>query len=97
MLFNKKAKKETITDLDNELENLTIAMMTMDKSSDAYAKTVDQYVKLKEVKSKYENKTINPEVILTTAANIAGILLILNYEKAGAVTSKAISFIRGRG
>lgn len=48
-----------------------------------------------------ENKAkawrISPDTIAVVAGNLAGILLILNFEKLGNVTSKALGFVlKGR-
>lgn len=37
--------------------------------------------------------SIKPEVLVNAAAHMAGILLILQYERVHVVTSKALSFI----
>jgi hypothetical protein len=35
----------------------------------------------------------SPDAVVTAAASVVGILLVLHYEKLGVVTSKALSFI----
>lgn len=39
------------------------------------------------------NMQLDPNVLLGIAGNLAGILLILNYEKLGIITSKAVQFV----
>lgn len=40
---------------------------------------------------------VSPDTLLLVGANILGLILILNYEKMGIVTSKALNFVlRGR-
>lgn len=55
-------------------------------------KSLEEYDKL----SKH-NWKINPDTALVVAGNLAGILLILNFEKLDIVRSKAIGFVlKGR-
>lgn len=94
MLFKKK--NTLITDLDKELEQIYSDMSTMDRGTESYQRMVDQYSKLMDVKEKHERRRISPEVLVATAGQIAMILLVLHYEKADVITSKAMSFVKGR-
>ena len=53
---------------------------------------LEEYNKLSDVKWKF-----NPDTLLTVAANLFGILLILNFEKMDIIRSKALGFVvKGR-
>lgn len=55
-------------------------------------KTLVEYDKIAE-----DKKKISPDTALVVAGNLAGILLILNFEKLDIVRSKAMSFVlKGR-
>jgi hypothetical protein len=43
-----------------------------------------------------DKKKISPDTLVMGAIQILGILLVLNYEQAHVVTSKAFGMIRGR-
>lgn len=52
--------------------------------------------KLKGDQDKHAN-SLSKDTLAVIAGNIAGILLILNFERAGVLTSKAVSFVlKGR-
>lgn len=40
------------------------------------------------------SQKVSPDVLATVGGNLAGILLILNYERVGIVTSKALGFVQ---
>lgn len=61
---------------------------------DEYAKMVEQLDKLHQIKS-YNKDTnrVSKDALVAAVANILGIGMILGYEKAHVVTSKALSFV----
>jgi hypothetical protein len=77
--------EKTILDLLEEVNS------TQDKTSDEYAKMVDQAAKLYELRQK---SRISPEALVTVASNLAGILLVMNHERAHVIASKAFSFVK---
>jgi len=81
-----------------EKENLDIAIdLLISRMSvadpDETARLVDQVSKLVKCKEALTPKPISRDTILLVAGNLVGILLILNYEKAGVVTSRALNFV----
>lgn len=74
-----------ITTLLAEMEKIE------DKSTDAYAKLVDQMSKLYKLR---EETSVSKDTWATIAANIAGILLILNFERAGVIATKSLGLVR---
>lgn len=107
-----KEMKETILErMEIEQERQSTLRATMATSTDeqeiAKAKELfDESVKHWEVLAtslqEYDklNKSewkVSPDTLLVVAGNLLGILLILTYEKADFITSKAINFIlKGR-
>jgi hypothetical protein len=84
-----------------EIELLAGKLQREEVGSAKYTALLDQMDRIiaiderlnKVEKSKLEKVLENP-ALLGAMANLAGILLILNYERASIVTSRAISFIR---
>lgn len=61
--------------------------------TDEYDRKVDQITKLYDMKKRSASDAVSKDVIWTVCGNLAGILMILNYERAHVVTSKAIGFV----
>jgi len=81
------------TELQNAIDRLLGDMKTTDTDSKEYANLVDQVVKLHALKEAEKPQSMSLDAKATIFANLTGILLILNHERAGIVTSKALSFI----
>lgn len=79
---------------DKEIDHILNEMRSMDVGSEEYKAASGNLKLLMEVKK--ENNFISNEALLMAATNIGGILLILNFERMGVITSKAISLI-GKG
>lgn len=78
--------------LDEEITRLT---ESLNKISDPeeYAKTVDNIRLLCEAREKKDPASISTEMLIGVAANLLGLLVILNFERTGVVTSKALGFL----
>lgn len=93
-MFNLKFKKTQPTDLENEIARLFEELKKIDKIDDPmYDKVSDQIAKLYKLKEVDSKKLVSPDAMVGAATNLAGILLILNYEHAHVMTSKAVSFV----
>lgn len=96
MLLLKRNKKDK-DDLDEEIARCIEQISKLDLSSEKYAVAAENLKKLFEAKSLRTKWTISPDTILAVGANLVGILLILNYERVGIVTTKALTFLpKGR-
>ena len=92
-MFIKKKVHEP-TPLDEAIANILSEMQGVNADDKEYAAMADQLVKLMKLKKEIEPSWhVSPDVLIAAGANILGILLILNYEKLGIVTSKALSFV----
>ena len=94
-----KITKDKRSKLEKEIDEAIDVMSVLTKWSDEYRIMADNLEKLMKAQS-YDAKrqVIKIETLLTIGGNLAGILLILNYEKLDIVTSKAIGFVlKGRG
>jgi hypothetical protein len=61
--------------------------------TDDYDRKVDQIAKLYDLKKHSASDKVSKDTLATVCANLAGILLILNYERMHVVTSKAVGFV----
>lgn len=77
--------------LDAEIHNLLLAMDGEDKDSDKYVVMTEQVTKL--YKLRQEN-SISMDTWATIAANLAGIFIILNHERAHVIASKSFGFVK---
>ena len=80
--------------LNGQIQALLDEMRLEDKYTEKYAQMADQLVKLYSLKTNDKSKRVSADAILTVAGNLAAILLVLNYEKADVIASKAFGFIR---
>lgn len=76
--------------IDEEINTLLDSLRTC-KSPAEYAEWTDQLVKL--YKLRQEN-TVSMDTWATIAANIAGIVIILNHERAHVIASKSFGFVK---
>lgn len=97
----KLTRKDKRSLLEKEVHSLLTKLSTMDSASEEYGKVLRHLETLqtcltdeKKVKSEY---VISPDTIAIIAGNLLGIALILSFEKANVLTTKAIGFVlRGR-
>lgn len=83
--------------LDMEIDSVLEELQYHEKDSKEYAQILSQLEKLMKMKDMNHNHHLKPDTVAQIAANLAGIGLILNYEKVGVITSKALGFvIKGR-
>lgn len=86
--------KRTISD---EIDRIVAELEGMDASTPEYEAKVKQVEVLCKARSEKPNRLVSTDVLVTSAVNILGILLILNYENLHVVSSKALSFVlKGR-
>ena len=86
-------KKPEKTRLEQAIDNLLEQLAENDYDPEAAGKTIDQLTKLYKMKELDAPKRMSPDNILLVAGSLAGIVLILSYERANVVTSKALAFV----
>lgn len=91
-MFNKPTVTEP-TELDNAISRLYDFLESAHPGSEEYEKIADQLVKLTKLKDDNRPDKLSADAKATIISNLAGIALILNFERAGVVTSKALSFV----
>lgn len=83
--------------LDMEIDSVLEELQYHEKDSKEYAQILNQLEKLMKMQDMKKGRHLKPDTVAQIGANLAGIGLILNYEKLSVITTKAMSFvIKGR-
>jgi hypothetical protein len=90
-MFTKTSATELM--FDAEIQATLVKMKDLEKDSAEYAKLLEHVSKLHKLKAEEQPKKVNPDTKLIVAANIVGILAILNHERLHPITSKAMNFV----
>lgn len=78
--------------LDAEILTLLAKMAGIeDKTTDEYAAMLDQMSKLYKLR---EENSISMDTWATIGANLAGIFIILNHERAHVIATKSLGLVR---
>jgi len=80
------------TRLEQAIDNLLERLVENDDPEDT-AKIVDQLSKLYKMKEFDTPRHVSPDTLLLVIGSLAGIVLIIGYERANVVTSKALAFV----
>lgn len=80
-------------DIDSEIEHILTQLQSLPPESDEYTTAAKNLEVLCSARSYKTNTWLNYELLIPAAVNILGILLVLNYEKVGIVTTKAMSLV----
>jgi hypothetical protein len=83
-------KKRTIAD---EIDRLLVELSNTPPGSEEYEIIARNLKELCDARSKKNPRTIDSETVLYAVTNIVGILLVLNYEHLGVISSKAFSMV----
>lgn len=79
--------------LDEEIERLVTTLKGTDPTDENYVKVSDNLKVLCAAREMKNDRTISTEMIVGVAANLLGLLIVLNFEKTGVITSKAFSML----
>lgn len=91
-MFKKKTTEPTA--LDKALDEAYTHLASFNPESDEHAAITKQIVELEKIRdARNKGSKISPDTIALIAANLVGIVLILNFEKAGVITSKAMGMV----
>lgn len=94
-MFKRKQNSNEYAGLKDEIERLLSDLENYDPSDDEYIKIVDRIIKLDSMNhTVVEKKELSKDAILGAVVSVLGILLVINTERVGAITSKAFSLIR---
>lgn len=77
--------------LDNEINNLLELMGEETKYTDEYKSMTDHLTKLYELRNK---RRISAETLATIGANLAGIIILMNHERAHVIATKTFALVK---
>jgi hypothetical protein len=89
-----KLIKTEPTVLDNTINQLQSEMAGVTADSPEYSQMADQLVKLMHLKSDTGPKRVSPDALVSALASLGGILVIVSYEHAHVIGSKALGFVK---
>lgn len=91
-MLTRKNKAEK-TALEEQIEDLHDQMSKLTPGSDEFSTRLAVLEKLYKIQSAQPDDRVSADTKMVVAGNLAGILLILNFERLGVVTSKALGFV----
>lgn len=86
-MFGKKVN----TPLEDAIARVQSYLKDQEIDSDNYAKALKHLAELHKMKEAEKPSGVSPDTIITVAANIAGILLIIRHEHVNVISSKAMN------
>ena len=89
-IFTKKDKR---TRLEKSIDKLHDEILLLDDSDEILPSKMDRLEKLYELNALVAKGKVSKDTVLIVGGNILGILLILNFEKMGIITSKGLGLI----
>lgn len=92
-MFNLRKREENPTVLDVAIETALEKLNDLNPGTKEYSVHLDQIAKLMLFKEKTTPKRVSPDTVAIVAGNLAGILMIVSYERVHIVTSKALGFV----
>lgn len=84
---------ENVT-LDNAISSTLNSLIGTDPESREFPRLVTAIEKLAELKKVSNSRSVSPDTVAIVVANLVGIMLILNHERASVVASKALGFVQ---
>ena len=84
---------ETKDKIDAEIEHALDSLAKLNPDSPEYGAAANNLKILCEARSKKPWRLVEPDVIVSVAANLVGILMILHYERFNVISTKALSMI----
>lgn len=89
-MFRRSKVEET--ELDRAIDKVHAEMTGVPADSEDYAKMVKQLNKLYKLKNTSRSQRVSPDTLALIAGNIAVTLVIVGYEHAHVVTTRARDF-----
>jgi ABC-type hemin transport system substrate-binding protein len=79
--------------LQTAIDETLAQLKGLEATSNEYIEIMEQVTALYKLQEKNSPKRVSPDTVLVVVGNLAGIALILGYEQAHVVTSKALAFV----
>jgi hypothetical protein len=90
-MFRRKNPENAV--LEDTIRSLYIFMQETEVDTKEYLRMVDQMIKLNQLSENHNPKPVSNDTLILVTGNLLGIVLILSYENARVITSKAIGFV----
>lgn len=87
------ARKDHKDKFDHLIESSIHKLNELDETDEDYAKILSLLERLEKLKKEVYEPKLDPNKTLAVAANLAGIIAVLNYEQAHVIGSKALSLV----
>lgn len=81
------------TGIEKAIDAVLVQLDDLSADSEEYAKMVNQLSKLHEMKTKESPRRPSPDALVSAAASLLSVLLIVNYERVHVVTTRALGII----
>lgn len=91
-MFGQKSKANN-EGLDDAIASVLSDLDGFTSETEEYAASVDRLVKLYAIREANQPKKISPDTLVIVAANLLGIMIIVNHERMNVITSKALAFL----
>lgn len=91
--MDKILRPSGLTAMDEEIARLVDLLKKADPTTKEYETIVDNLKVLCEAREKKNERAISYEMLIGVGANLLGLLIVLNFEKANVITSKAFSML----
>lgn len=92
LMFGKPDKAETLR-LNAAVNRILIDMQEADPNSEQYKELLTNLERLTTLRSNGTPSGFSRDTMLTVAANIVGILIIVGYEQTHVISSKGLGFL----
>lgn len=93
----KLTKRDKRTKREIEIDNLISLMARTNPATDEYKSMANSLDILIKARDSERARRVSPDTLAIVAANLLGIVLVLNYEHTHVITSKAFNWIlKGR-
>lgn len=86
-------RKEDKATLDDEINSVLEEMARMDPRTDEYTVAARNLETLLKSRSYGNRKEVSPDTVAMIVANLAGIALILSFERLNVISTKALGFV----
>jgi hypothetical protein len=90
-MFTKKNAQPSL--LDDAISDVYAEMKGFTCDDEGYVAAIDSLVKLHKIKESEPRYLVSPDVVVSVAANLLGIMMILHHERANVIASKALGFV----
>lgn len=93
-MFNLKTNATNQTQLDELIAKVQTQMTATKPEAPEFATLADQLTKLYKLKeNETSKKRVSPDTLALIAGNLAGLLLIVSYERVHVIGTKALSLV----